>query len=158
MAKPHRLRGTRGAHHRPVCCLCQSCNSPTHSHIHISFHVAESMYIFNPWKEPQGEKRSVLPGLRERLGRGGELRAGPGKISVCSPRGNKGRWGGRRKAAWTGKQPRQKQGREEQPGLGLPVLLCLALAALMGLLTQDGPNSASDLLEPASDWREQGDR
>ena len=47
---------------------------------------------------------------------------------MCSPGGNKGRWGGRRKAAWTSKQPRQKQGREEQPGLGLPVLLCLALA------------------------------
>lgn len=87
----------------------------------------------------------MLPGLRERLGRGGELRAGPGKINMCSPGGNKGRWGGRRKAAWTSKQPRQKQGREEQPGLGLPVLLCLALAALMGLLTQDGPSSASDL-------------
>lgn len=116
------------------------------------------MYIFNPWKEPQGEKRSVLPGLRERLGRGVELRAGPGKINMCSPRGNKRRRGGRRKAAWTGKQPKQKQGREEQPDLGLPVLLCLALAALMGLLTQDGPSSASDLLGPASDWRERGGR
>lgn len=110
-------------HRLPVRCLCQPCNIPTHSRIHFSFQATQGIYIFNPCKGLEGEKGSVLRGLGERLGRGSELRAGSGKISVCSPRGGRGRRGRRRKAAWTSKEPKQRQGREKQPVLGLPVLL-----------------------------------
>ena len=130
---------------------------PTHASTFPSTSV--EAFTFSTLGRSQRERRGQFYlGLGKRLGRGGELRAEPGKINMYSPRGNKGRRGGRKKAAWTSKQPKQKQGREEQPHLGLPVLLSLALAALMGVLTQDSPNSVSDLLGPASDWREQGDR
>lgn len=83
------------------------------------------------------------PGLGKGLEGEVSFELGQERSTCVHQEGTRG--GGEEGERQPGQKPRQKQGREEQPGLGLPVLLCLALAALMGLLTQDGPSSASDL-------------
>lgn len=156
MAEPHRLHGAHGA---TVSLSAVFANPVIFPPTHASTFPSRPLKAFTfstpakDWREKRGQ---FYLGLGKGLGRGSELRAGSGKISVCSPRGGRGRRGRKRKAAWTSKEPKQRQGREKQPVLGLPVLLNLALAALMWLLTQECPSCASPLLVPTTDRREQG--
>lgn len=62
------------------------CRVPTHTLVHVS--VQATISLSDPGKRPEGEKRSVSPGLEAHLGRGQELRAG--KSSRCSLRGGAG--------------------------------------------------------------------
>ena len=159
MAKPHGLCGTRGAHHCPVCCLCQSCNSPTHSCIHISFHMSLTACTFSTLGRSHRERRGqCYLGLGKGLEGELSFELGQERSTCVHQEGTRG--GGEEGERQPGPVNSPSNSREERNSPIWASLSCCVwhLAALMGLLTQDGPNSASDLLGPASDWRERGDR